>query len=137
MKYLHPLCKLCNRCLCLATLLLFCTSAAVAQSTDSTSTSHLDLSSNECLKQLNADDIVIASIAFNGGLDSMDQLKELVRRKPWGNGTEKTTEEIQTQLETQSPFLVITLTKQQALTLDNHRDIIKWILVQSPTKVCK
>ncbi len=110
----------------------------IAQSTDSdtTSTSHVDLSSNECLKQLNDTDTVIASIAFNDGLNSAEQLKELIKRKPWGVGTPATGDEIKAQLEVQSPFLIITLTKAQVLTLDDHRDIIRWVLVQSTSTSC-
>lgn len=95
-----------------------------------------DLSSNECLKQLDDYDEVIASIAFKDGVAGFTQLEELVKRKPWGSITDVTKTEIEQQLEAQSPFLIITLTKQQALTLDNHRDIILWILVQSTTKPC-
>lgn len=104
---------------------------------DTDSTSHLDLSSNECLKNLDNNDLVITSIAFKDGLDGSRQLKELVKRRPWGAGTANTTEEIKSQIETQSPFLIITLTKEQALTLDKHRDIIRWILVQSTSKSCE
>ena len=104
---------------------------------DTQSTSHLDLNSNECLKQLGGSDIVIASIAFKDGVTGFSQLQELVKRRPWGNVGEKTREEIQTQLDTQSPFLIITLTKNQALSLENHRDIIRWVLVQSPTRPCQ
>ena len=99
-------------------------------------TSHRDLSSNECLKKLDNADRVIASIAFKEGLNSSAQLKELVKRRPWGAGTADTADEIKAQLNTQSPFLIITLTKEQALTLDNHRDIIRWVLVQSTSKSC-
>ncbi len=101
------------------------------------STPERDLKNNACLKKLDSSDIVIASIAFKDGLNSSAQLKELVKRKPWGAGTPATSEEIQTQLDTQSPFLIITLTKKQALTLDNHRDIIRWVLVQSTSKSCE
>ena len=100
-------------------------------------TSHRDLSSNECLKKLDNADRVIASIAFKDGLNSSAQLKELVKRRPWGAGTADTADEIKAQLNTQSPFLIITLTKEQALTLDNHRDIIRWVLVQSTSKSCE
>ena len=123
------------------------TSVAVAQSTtqanteatgnNAASSSHLDLSSNERLKKLSANDIVIASIAFKDGLDSTGQIKELVNRRPWGIGTPETADEIKKQLETQSPFLIITLTKEQVLKLDDHRDIIRWVLVQSPTTACE
>lgn len=114
------------------------TGAATQDSTNSSSSkSHRDLSTNECLKQLNDADQVIASIAFKDGLDSAEQFKELVRRRPWGVGTFATADEIKSQLKTQSPFLIITLTKKQALTLDDHRDIIRWVLVQSINKPCK
>lgn len=123
------------------------TTVAVAQSAtqatsqvtgnNTTSSSHLDLSSNECLQKLNAKDIVIASIAFKDGLNSAEQFKELVKRRPWGIGTPETAVEIKKQLETQSPFLIITLTKEQVLTLDDHRDIIRWVLVQSPVTACE
>ena len=96
-----------------------------------------DLSNNECLKKLDRSDLVIASIAFKDGLNSSAQLKELLKRRPWGAVTPQTEEEIKTQLDTQSPFLIITLTKEQALTLDNHRDIIRWVLVQSTSKSCE
>ncbi len=101
-----------------------------------TSSSHLDLSSNDCLKQLDDTDIVIASMAFVDGLNGFAQLKELVARRPWGVGTPDTADEIKSQMETQSPFLIISLTKAQVLTLDDHRDIIKWVLVQSTSQVC-
>jgi len=99
--------------------------------------SHRKLSNNECLKKLDNSDLVIASIAFKDGLNSSAQIKELLKRKPWGAGTADTDDEIKAQLDTQSPFLIITLTKEQALTLDNHRDIIRWILVQSTSKPCE
>lgn len=125
--------------LAMALLLCCCSTLTIAQSDDAedtTSTSHLDLSSNECLKKLDDNDIVIASIAFTDGLNSAEQLKELLKRKPWGVGTPATADEIKTQLEVQSPFLIITLTKEQVLTLDDHRDIIRWVLVQSTTTTC-
>ena len=104
---------------------------------DASSTSHRDLASNECLQKLNNSDLVIASIAFIDGLDSSNQFKELVKRKPWGEGTPQTADEIKEQLDTQSSFLIITLTKEQVLTLDDHRDIIRWVLVASPSKTCE
>ncbi len=104
---------------------------------ESASSSHLDLSTNECLNNLNDHDIVIASIAFNDGVAGHSQLKELVSRQPWGALTAGTVKEIRQQLDTLSPFLIITLTKKQVLTLDNHRDIIRWVLVQSTTKPCE
>ena len=64
-------------------------------------------------------------------------MKELLKRKPWGAGTPDTADEIEAQLNTQSPFLIITLTKKQVLTLDDHRDIIRWVLVQSTSKSCE
>jgi len=127
-----------------ATVLVILLNAASAEfagantkDSNADSTSHLDLSSNECLKKLGDNDPVIASIAFKDGLDGSGQLKELVKRRPWGAGTANTAEEIKSQIETQSPFLIITLTKAQALTLDKHRDIIRWILVQSTSKSCE
>lgn len=98
---------------------------------------HLDLSSNKCLQQLADNDPVIVSIAFRDGANGFGQLKELVERSPWGRVTATTKEEIQKQIDTQSPFLIITLTKKQALILDDHRDIIRWTLVQSTNKVCE
>ena len=100
-------------------------------------TTHLDLSSNECLKQLTDTDPVIISIAFKDGATGFGQLQELVSRNPWGTITAATQKEIDDQIVTQSPFLIITLTKKQALTLDDHRDIIRWTLVQSTTKTCQ
>lgn len=120
-------------------------SVAYAQTTSANNTgdntqeskSHRQLSSNDCLRKLDDNDLVIASIAFKDGLDGSAQLNELVSRKPWGTGTPDTAEEIKSQLETKSPFLIITLTKNQALTLDDHRDIIRWVLVQSTSKTCE
>jgi len=111
----------------------------LAQTNDDNENSltHLSLSSNECLKQLAANDPVIVSIAFKDGATGFGQLKELVSRNPWGSITADTQKEIDDQLATQSPFLIITLTKKQALTLDDHRDIIRWTLVQSTTKTCQ
>ncbi len=111
---------------------------AAAQSADkATSTSHLNLRDNECLNALDDRDIVIASIAFKDGVNGFDQLKELVKRKPWGIVNSDTRKEIEDQIKTLSPFLIIRLTKKQALTLDDHRDIILWVLVQSTSKPCK
>lgn len=125
----------------LLTALIFMLSAAnttvVMANTDESPASHRKLSNNECLKKLDNSDLVIASIAFKDGLNSSAQIKELLKRKPWGAGTADTDDEIKAQLDTQSPFLIITLTKEQALTLDNHRDIIRWILVQSTSKPCE
>ena len=95
-SHLHPLHSLSKGLIAsllasMAVILIFSSTStlAVAQSNDgdSTSSSHLDLSSNECLKKLSDNDIVIASIAFIDGLNSSEQLKELVKRKPWGVGT--------------------------------------------------
>lgn len=114
----------------------FAQDTSTATDSETTSTSHLDLSSNECLKRLDNTDVVIASIAFKDGLNSAGQLKELIKRKPWGVGTPATADEIKAQLDVQSPFLIITLSKEQVLTLDDHRDIIKWVLVQSTSSSC-
>lgn len=129
----------------LATAILLCanasaqTTAAETPSSDNSNatSSYLDLSTNECLNKLSSNDPVIASIAFKDGVTGFSQLKELVERKPWGEISATTAKEIEAQIETQSPFLIITLTKEQTLTLDNHRDIIRWILVQSTTTTCE
>ena len=110
---------------------------AINNEDKSASNSHRNISSNECLQKLSDDDTVIASIAFKDGVTGFAQLEELVKRNPWGSITDVTKKEIEQQLNTQSPFLIITLTKQQTLKLDEHRDIIRWVLVQSTTKSCE
>jgi len=81
--------------------------------------------------------IIDADGAFKDGATGFGQLQELVSRNPWGTITAATQKEIDDQIVTQSPFLIITLTKKQALALDDHRDIIRWTLVQSTTKTCQ
>lgn len=121
----------------LLTIILAASQVTAQNADDENSLTHLDLSSNKCLQQLADSDPVIVSIAFRDGAAGFGQLKELVNRNPWGSVTAVTKEEIEKQINTQSPFLIITLTKKQVLTLDDHRDIIRWTLVQSTTKVCE
>ena len=96
-----------------------------------------NLHNNKCLQTLNDNDKVIVSVAFHSGAGGFTQLKELISRKPWGEAAHPALdEEIKTLIKQQSPFLIATMTKSQALQLEDHRDLIKWILVQSTEKAC-
>ena len=97
----------------------------------------LNLNNNKCLQTLNDNDKVIVSAAFHSGAEGFTQLKELIGRKPWGEAAYPALdEEIKTLINQESPFLIATMTKSQALQLEQHRDLIKWILVQSTEKAC-
>jgi len=96
-----------------------------------------NLNNNKCLQTLNDNDNVIVSAAFHSGAGGFIQLKELMARKPWGEAAYPALdEEIETLVKQESPFLIATMTKAQALLLEQHRDLIKWILVQSTEKAC-
>ena len=94
------------------------------------------LSANACLQQLNDNDEVVVTAAFHDGIGGFGQLKELIARNPWGSVNDVTQQQLDQLIDELSPFLVVTLSKQQALVLDDHRDLIKWILVQSTDKTC-
>lgn len=94
------------------------------------------LSANACLQQLNDTDEVVVTAAFHNGIGGFGQLKELIARNPWGSVNEATQQQLDQLIDELSPFLIVTLSKQQALVLDEHRDLIKWILVQSTDKTC-
>ena len=95
-----------------------------------------NLSNNSCLSQLNDRDEVVVTAAFHDGTAGFGQLKELIARKPWGTVGAITQSQLDQLINELSPFLIVKLTKKQALVLDSHRDLIKWILVQSTDKAC-
>jgi len=94
------------------------------------------LSANPCLQQLNDRDEVVVTAAFHDGTGGFGQLKELIARKPWGSIGIAIQSQLDQLVDELSPFLIVNLTKKQALALDSHRDLIKWILVQSTDKAC-
>ena len=94
------------------------------------------LSANPCLQQLKDKEEVVITAAFHDGTGGFGQLKELIARKPWGTVGTTLQSQLDQLVEELSPFLIVNLTKKQALTLDSHRDLIKWILVQSTDKAC-
>ncbi len=94
------------------------------------------LSANPCLQQLDDRDKVVVTAAFHDGTGGYDQLKELIARKPWGTIGLAVQAQLDQLVDELSPFLIVEITKKQALTLDAHRDLIKWILVQSTDKSC-
>jgi len=96
-----------------------------------------NLADNECFARLSDSDKVIITAAFHSGAEGFTELQELIARKPWGEAvTTAQRKEIATLEKQASPFLIMTLTKKQALVLEEHRDLIKWILVQSTTTPC-
>jgi len=95
-----------------------------------------DLSNNPCLHQLADGDEVVVTAAFYDGTGGFSQLEELIDRKPWGSIGTALQSQLDQLVDELSPFLIVKLTKKQALALDSHRDLIKWILVQSTDKVC-
>lgn len=96
-----------------------------------------NLHNNNCLQQLKDTDEVMVSAAFHDGAGGFSQLKELINRKPWGVAIRHTMQaEIDKLIKQESPFLMVKMTKKQALKLESHRDLIKWILVQSTETVC-
>lgn len=94
------------------------------------------LSANACLQQLNDNDEVVVTAAFHEGIGGFGQLEELIARKPWGSIGVAIQTQLDQLIEELSPFLIVKVTKKQALALDSHRDLIKWILVQSTDTVC-
>ena len=95
------------------------------------------LSNNKCLMALGDREQIIVTAAFHDGANGFGQLKQLIERKPWGDEIRSTlTQEIEQLKKEASPFLIVRLTKKQALMLEDHRDLIKWILVQSTSKPC-
>jgi hypothetical protein len=95
------------------------------------------LTNNTCFMQLRDTDKVIVTAAFHSGAEGFTELQQLIDRKPWGEALSSVQrEEITTLQKEASPFLIVTLTKKQALILEDHRDLIKWILVQSTTTAC-
>lgn len=95
------------------------------------------LNNNKCFVQLQDSDKVIVTAAFHSGGEGFADLQQLIARKPWGEALSTSQREEIEQLEKEgSPFLVVTLSKKQALVLEDHRDLIKWILVQSTTTPC-
>lgn len=96
-----------------------------------------NLHNNKCLQQLNDSDEVMVSAAFHDGAGGFGQLQELIDRQPWGVAVPHSMQqEIEKLLAQKSPFLMVVMTKKQALQLESHRDLIKWILVQSTEKPC-
>lgn len=96
-----------------------------------------NLENNDCLKKLKDTDEVFVSAAFHDGAGGFGQLVELISRKPWGVAVRASMQmEIEKLIKQQSPFLMVTMTKKQALQLESHRDLIKWILVQSTETSC-
>ena len=94
------------------------------------------LSANPCLQQLNDRDEVVVTAAFHEGTAGFGQLKELIARKPWGSVRASLQSQLDQLIDEVSPFLIVKLTKKQALELDSHRDLIKWVLVQSTNRTC-
>lgn len=96
-----------------------------------------NLNNNKCLKTLGDNDKIVVSAAFHEGAGGFRQLRELLDREPWGYVADPVMQqELDTLVKQQSPFLIVTMTKKQALLLESHRDLIKWILVQSTEKAC-
>lgn len=96
-----------------------------------------NLNNNKCLQSLNDNDKIVVSAAFHEGAGGFRQLKEFLAREPWGYVADLAMkQEIDTLIKQESPFLIVTMTKKQALLLESHRDLIKWILVQSTEKAC-
>ena len=94
------------------------------------------LSANPCLQQLNDRDEVVVTAAFHDGTAGFGQLKELIARKPWGSVRASLQSQLDQLIDEVSPFLIVNITKKQALELDSHRDLIKWVLVQSTNRTC-
>ncbi len=95
------------------------------------------LTNNECLMALDDREEIIVTAAFHDGAGGFGQLQQLLDRKPWGDAVRSSLKlEIEKLINEASPFLIVTLTKKQALMLEEHRDLIKWILVQSTSKPC-
>ena len=124
--------------------LLFSTTAFSAESYVTTqpivvteNSSDRTLNTNKCLQSLSENDKLVVSAAFHDGAGGFRQLEELLAREPWGYVADPVLQaELDTLVKQQSPFLIATMTKKQALLLENHRDLIKWILVQSTEKAC-
>jgi len=112
--------------------------SVIAQSEDKISVNSPanSLRDNSCLSQLSDRDEVVVTAAFHDGAAGFEQLQELIARKPWGTIGVKVQSQLEQLTNELSPFLVISITKKQALALDSHRDLIKWILVQSTDKEC-
>lgn len=95
------------------------------------------LANNKCLMALDDREEIIVTAAFHDGAGGFGQLQQLLDRKPWGDAVRSSLKlEIEKLIKEASPFLIVTLTKKQALMLEEHRDLIKWILVQSTSKPC-
>ncbi len=95
------------------------------------------LTNNKCLMALGDREQIIVTAAFHEGANGFGQLQQLIDRKPWGDEIRSTLkQEIEQLIREASPFLIVTLTKSQALILEDHRDLIKWILIQSTSKPC-
>ncbi len=126
------------RPLCTTLLLCLCTLPFSASKATSTSpTNETSLQDNKCLQQLKDTDLVVVSAAFHDGTGGFSQLKELTSREPWGNAVSiDMKESLEKLLRDHSPFLILQMTKKQAIVLDDHRDLIKWVLVQSLEKTC-
>lgn len=116
--------------------LVWPTPAASADGNTPTISPAEKLSANPCLMQLRDHDEVVVTAAFHNGTGGFGQLKELIERKPWGTIGIKIQSQLDQLVEELNPFLILTLTKKQALELDSHRDLVKWVLVQSTEKAC-
>jgi hypothetical protein len=119
---------------------IFSVNSAVAQEKPPDSTKAASpaesLSANACLQQLADKDEVVVTAAFHDGIGGFKQLEELIARNPWGNVEESIQTQLDKLVDELSPFLIVKVNKKQALMLDSHRDLIKWILVQSTDKAC-
>ena len=119
---------------------LFSVTAAVAQEKPADSATMVSpaesLSANACLQQLADKDEVVVTAAFHDGIGGFKQLEELIARNPWGNVEDSIQSQLDKLVDELSPFLIVKVNKKQALMLDSHRDLIKWILVQSTDKAC-
>jgi hypothetical protein len=118
-----------------AALLLLTVTATPAVLAQNSDAQHL--SNNKCLMALSDSEQIIVTAAFHEGANGFGQLQQLLDRKPWGSDVRSSVkQEIEKLINEASPFLIVTLTKKQALMLEDHRDLIKWILVQSTSKPC-
>lgn len=80
------------------------------------------LTNNTCFMQLQDRDKVIVTAAFHSGAEGFKDLQQLVDRRPWGEAlTSVQREEINKLKKEASPFLIMTLSKKQALVLEDHR----------------
>jgi len=118
--------------------LIFCAAICTAGTSLAQNTTATDqLRDTPCLRQLASQDEVIVSVAFHNGTGGFGQLKELIERQPWGTADVNLQTQLDKLVDELSPFLIVKINKKQALALDDHRDLIKWILVQSTDKACE